>query len=304
MASPVNAHPAGPLIDALDLTDRMYVGYFLLQGAAILAQRERLPHWEVFIAIHAAALGTISMLVIMRRRNRVWRFLHDWYPVAMPILTFEEVARLSFLFANHWQDLHILEFEQRIFGVHPTVWIQQFASPFLTEVLQVGYFSYFVLLMIVAGVLYRRADRQPFYAVMAASVLSYLLCYVFFLAFPTEGPAYTLREWHTVELDGWFFHWAVGLIQSQAGVHGNAFPSAHVAGAVAALLYGWRYAPRLGAWLTPLVILLCLGAVYDRYHYVSDVVAGIPIGAITALILFQVEARLGLRNRLRLVPDA
>jgi membrane-associated phospholipid phosphatase len=34
----------------------------------------------------------------------------------------------------------------------------------------------------------------------------------------------------------------------------------------------------LGAALTPLVALLCVGAVYDRYHYVSDVVSGLVVG--------------------------
>jgi membrane-associated phospholipid phosphatase len=44
------------------------------------------------------------------------------------------------------------------------------------------------------------------------------------------------------------------------------------------LVFAWRYARPLGALLTPLVVLLCVGAVYDRYHYVSDVSAGIALG--------------------------
>jgi membrane-associated phospholipid phosphatase len=73
----------------------------------------------------------------------------------------------------------------------------------------------------------------------------------------------------------------------RAGVHGNAFPSAHVAGAVVPLIFAWRYAPTLASWLSPLVVLLSVAAVYDRYHYASDVVAGIIVGGAAAgLVLF------------------
>jgi membrane-associated phospholipid phosphatase len=67
------------------------------------------------------------------------------------------------------------------------------------------------------------------------------------------------------------------LVREAAGRH-NAFPSAHVAGAVVALIFAWRHAPKLGLSLPPLVTLLCLGAVYDRYHYLSDVGRELSLG--------------------------
>ncbi len=86
----------------------------------------------------------------------------------------------------------------------------------------------------------------------------------------------------------------VQLIQSNAGVHGNAFPSVHVAGGVVSLFFAWKYAPKLGLALTPLVFLLCIGAVYDRYHYVSDVIAGLEVGIIASWII--VRGWLGTRS--------
>jgi membrane-associated phospholipid phosphatase len=156
----------------------------------------------------------------------------------------------------------------------------------LTEILEIGYFSYFVLLMIVGGTLYARQDKLPFRQVMGATVLAYLMCYVVFILVPTEGPAHTLAAQHNFPLPGGGpFHWMVQVIQSNAGVHGNAFPSAHVAGGVVSLFFACKYIPRLGLALTPLVFLLCIGAVYDRYHYVSDVIAGIVVGVIASWII-------------------
>ena len=262
--------------------DRLYLAYFLGLGVLIFALRQRVPAWPAYLALHVLCLATLLLLAARARRDRVCSFLHDWYPLAAFIVCFEEVARLSFLLVDGWQDAGLLALEARLFPVPPTVWLQQFASPLFTELMEVGYFSYFLLLMIVGGVLYGRADRRPFRDIMTASVLSYFSCYAVFLLFPTEGPAHTLAAQHTVALHGGPFHWAVLLIQRLGGVHGNAFPSSHVAAGVVALIFAWRYAPRLGAALTPLVLLLCAGAVYDRYHYFSDVVAGVAVGGLVA----------------------
>jgi membrane-associated phospholipid phosphatase len=269
----------------LNPVDRLYAGYFLGIGVLIFALHQRVPAWPTFLVLHAACLALVLLLAAAARRDPVCNFLHDWYPLVAFIVCFEEVARLSFLFVDGWQDAWLLALEARLFPVPPTVWLQQFASPLFTELMELGYFSYFALLMIVGGVLYGRADRRPFRQVMTASVLSYFFCYAVFLLFPTEGPAHTLAALHTVALHGGPFHWAVLEIQRLGGVHGNAFPSSHVAAGVVALIFAWRYAPRLGAALTPLVLLLCAGAVYDGYHYLSDVVAGVVVGGLAAAVV-------------------
>lgn len=261
-----------------NFTGRMYLVYFVGVAILILLLRHRVPGWPALLALHLVCIAVVLLLVVNARRFPI---VYDWYPVAMPILTFQLVARLNFLFVDGWRDRYLLAFEAWLFPQPPTVWLGRFASPVVTEVLQIGYFSYYFLMVIIAAVLYRRTDKAPFAGAVAASVLSYLLCYVVFITFPTEGPAHTLRHWHTVPLTGGLFHWLVNFMQ-RGGVHGNAFPSAHVAGAVAPLFFAWRYAPKLAAWLTPFVILLCIGAVYDRYHYASDIFAGIIVGAAAA----------------------
>jgi membrane-associated phospholipid phosphatase len=109
---------------------------------------------------------------------------------------------------------------------------------------------------------------------MSATVLGYIICYIIYLVFPTESPARTLSQTPVAQLPGGPFHWAVNLIQHHGGVHGNAFPSGHIMSAAVTLLFALRYTRRLGWVLLPLFLLMCVGSVYDRYHYFSDVVAG------------------------------
>jgi membrane-associated phospholipid phosphatase len=269
----------------LNLTDWLFASYLASTGLLIVSRHQQIDSWRLLVLAHVFGIAAIALLANLAARSKIINFLHHWYPLVLPIATFEEVALLSRHILPGWRDDFFLHLEGKLFSVPPTVWFGQHASWWLTEILQIGYFSYYVLLIIVGGTLYARDDKRPFRSVMAASTLSYLLCYVVFIALPTEGPAHTLAAMHTQHLSGGPFHALVNFIQRHGGVHGNAFPSSHVAAAVVALLYAWRYAPKLGRVLTPFVVLLSVGAVYDRYHYVSDVVGGIVVGiAATGLI--------------------
>jgi membrane-associated phospholipid phosphatase len=267
-------------VGLLSAVDRLYFSWFIALSVAVAIR-----HQTGYLVLHAGLVLGIGLLAWGAMRDPSVAFAHDWYPLLLFIVSFEEVARLSFLFVNHWQDDYILRFEERLFTVPPTMWLSQHQSRALTELVNVGYFGYFLLLIIVGAALYRRREKRPFQQVVTASVVAYLLCYVAFLLFPTEGPAHTLSGQDPAPLHGGPFYWAVLLIQNHAGVHGNAFPSSHVAAGMVALIFAWRYLPKLGAALTPIVLLLCAGAVYDGYHYLSDVVAGLVVGALAASVV-------------------
>lgn len=285
------AAPASwPVSQELNFTDRVFIVFFFLLSISVLMRSCRVPGWPTVVSINLICFTVVMLLARQASRSRVWRFLHDWYPLAMFIVCFEEVSRLSFLFVDSWRDHYLLTLEARIFSMPPTVWLGRHTSPLLTEMLEAGYFSYFVLLMIVGGVFQWRQDRKAFRLVMDATVLAYVACYVVFLLFPTEGPAHTLAAQHSLPIvGGGPFHWVVQFIQRTAGVHGNAFPSAHVAGGVVSLVFAWRFVPRLGHVLTPFVILLCICAVYDRYHYLSGVLAGIVFGILASAVVLRFE---------------
>jgi len=115
------------------------------------------------------------------------------------------------------------------------------------------------------------------------SVVMYLIAFAVYLTFPLEGPRHALTGFQ-VPPPGWLFSWLVRLIQGGAGVHGNALPSSHVALASLCALSAQRHLPRLAPILWVSVSLICLGAVYNGYHYFSDVVAGILV-ALTSTVV-------------------
>ena len=201
--------------------DRLYVGYFVGLSALVVLQRHRIEDWPAFLALHAAGLGVVAAPSQASHR-RPWA--HAWYAVLMPLVTFPEVARLNLMFADGWRDAHLLAAEAWLFPEPPTFWLRRMVPPLVAELFQIGYLSYFLLLVMVAGVLRRRGQDAPFRGVIAASVLAYLLCYVVFLAAPMEGPVHTLRQLSGPPPFDGPFHALVRLVQ-RAACTATPFPA-------------------------------------------------------------------------------
>ena len=268
-------------------TDRLLLTYWSVLSVAIILRRDRVESWPSLLILHAVLIAII--LVLARQRDR-WPHAHAWYPLLLPLIAFPEAALLHDLFVDEWRDRYILEFEARLFDVPPTVWLGQWQRQSFSEMVQFGYLSYFFFLPLIGVVLYQRPDKTPFFGVMAATMLAYVVCYGIYLIFPTEGPAHTLTHMHTTPIPNGPLASLVQLLQ-RAGTHGNAFPSAHVAGAIVPAMFAAQYAIRYAPLLFASLLLMCVGAVYDRYHYASDIAAGLLIGGACALLMIRKLSR-------------
>jgi membrane-associated phospholipid phosphatase len=282
--------------DRTQFTDRLYLAWFLGLAALIAWHRDRVEAWPALVGSQIAAGAVIAALAAAAPRLRA---AHAWYPLLVPLFTFPVVAELNLMLVPDWQDAPVLALEGWLFPEPPTVWLPRVVPVPLAEVFRAGYLSYFLLLLVVAGVFWRSGEEAPFRGVIAASVLAYLVCYVIFLAWPMEGPAHTLRHLSTDPIAGGPVRALVRLVQ-RAGVHGNAFPSAHVAGALPPLVYACVYRPRLGAVIVVAVVLMGLGAVHDGYHYASDIVAGAAVGGVAAGAVLAIQRAPAWARRLRL----
>jgi membrane-associated phospholipid phosphatase len=76
-------------------------------------------------------------------------------------------------------------------------------------------------------------------------------------------------------------------ILKHGSIHAISFPSAHVASALAVALVLLRFSPKIGLIFLVVSILISIGAVIGRYHYVLDVL----LGAVTAILVFLASYR-------------
>jgi membrane-associated phospholipid phosphatase len=268
-------------------------GYLILSSILIFTFSNHLAHPWKLIGAQTIVATLILVLSVMGARaeeraqregvtlsTQFWHFWRHWYPHLFFLFCFEELAYLVHLVNPIWQDRRLIAFDHWMFGVHPAVWLEQFATPLRNDVFQLAYLTYFVYLLVLGGILYHRREWQAYWSVMTYSAVGYALGYVIAILFPIQSPWHAMAGmWHG-ELDGGPFTATINLIEHYGRVRGAAFPSQHVAGSVAALWGAWRHRRWLFWVMLPLVAVMCFSTVWGRYHYVADIFGGIVTGTL------------------------
>jgi membrane-associated phospholipid phosphatase len=218
------------------------------------------------------------------RTQRFWHFWRHWYPHLFFLFCFEELGVLVRLVSPRWQDAKLIAFDHWLTGVHPSIWLEQFATPARNEFMQFAYLTYFVYLVVLGGILYYREDWRGYWSVMTYSAVAYAIGYVIAIFFPIESPWFAMAgSWHG-ELHGGPFTAVINFIEHCGRVRGAAFPSEHVAGSFAALWGAWRHRRWLFWVMLPLVLCMCVSTVWGRYHYVVDIFGGMVTGTLGYVI--------------------
>lgn len=272
--------------------------YLGVSSALIALFAENLKHPLRLIALQTLVAAIILLLCTIEAKSArapkhlgdltaSQKFLHfwrHWYPHLFFLFCFEELAQLVHLFSPNWHDAKLIAFDYWLAGVHPSVWLERFASPGLNDLLQFAYLTYFVYLLVLGAILYYRQDWHGYWSAMTYSAVAYSIGYVIAILFPIESPWFSMAGWWHGELHGGVFTTTINFIEHYGRVRGAAFPSEHVAGSFAALWGAWRHRRWLFWVMLPLVLAMCFSTVWGRYHYVVDIFGGIITGTLGYVI--------------------
>ena len=271
----------------MNLTDRIYLTVHLALTVLVCAYHQRVENWTWYVTWNFGVIAVILLLARKQSDGVGWEFAHDWLPAIFFITVFEEVSYLSLSIRGDWQNDHLIAFESLLFAVPPALWMHEHASSWMVEFLEFGYFVFYPLYPVFGGMFWAWRERPRFAGTFRrltdALSVGYVLCYATYLLFPAQSPANRLGVQQIASAHGGPFQTMVRLIQNHGGVHGNAFPSAHIMLAFVVLLFVYRFLPRVAPWVLMSNLLMCFGAVYDGYHYASDVVAGALIGIVLGI---------------------
>ncbi len=122
-----------------------------------------------------------------------------------------------------------------------------------------------------------------------ASAVAFYISYLGFIFLPVEGPRYALAALHQIEIKGFVFAPLAQWIVKVGGLRGGCMPSSHVAVACVVFVFCYKYSRRLFYFLGPLILSLFVGTVWGRFHYLSDVVAGILVGVVSLYLAAKIE---------------
>lgn len=286
-------------------TDKIVIAYLIIIALLIVIFSYRIDWFAWFFALHASLIAAVVLLARWDSRPvtpsplgpfapslplPLASFAHGWYPIALVPLTYEELTYLIPRVHPHDFDSALAAIDYRIFGVHPTVWLERITWPALTEVLQLTYSTYYFLPLILGIVLWRKRWFERFHFWVFVVVLGFYLSYLGYIAVPAIGPRFlpSIAEAQTKPLTGlWFFQPVRQMLDSAEGITRDCFPSGHTELTLLVLYYAHRFHRKTFLWLLPLGTGVIVSTVCLRYHYVIDVVAG----ALLAVAIVMIASR-------------
>jgi membrane-associated phospholipid phosphatase len=276
------------------LVDLTCVAYFTLIGLLLVFFHKDVPYWPFYVVLHIFIILSILEIVRWGEKNRdrkiPW-FLRTFYPIAILLIAWGELdGIIPMFFGNYWATDVMIRVEKSIFGVLPILWIKQFYCPWLDELMNLLYSSYYVFMPIVPLTLYIKKKHEAALAAFSFGIFAYLSNFLFFFLLPALSPmmAESLSDQNIGSWTGYVFADFIRLLQSDGTCRGATFPSSHISGIFVWSFVALRYQRPLGYVLLPLAFGVAIATPYLGYHYALD-----PIfGFVWALICYPVALKI------------
>lgn len=255
--------------------------FFLLVLTVIYSKA--IPSAGYLALIYASIIFFQIILVYLGRINSFLALTRDMiFPVLCVLMIFDSLGLIVHSINPHDIDYLLIRIDYRIFGGYPSVFLEGMINPFLTDVLQLAYSTYYFLPGILGIVLKVKGKSEAFEKSLFLILLCFYLSYIGYLLFPALGPRYTMQHLYDKELDGFLVSGPIqNVLNLLEGVKRDAFPSGHTAVALTVLLLAYRYERTLFRWMLVPVLLIIFATVYCRYHYVIDVICGFMLTVVT-----------------------
>ena len=219
--------------------------------------------------------------------------LRDWTPFILVVFIYENLHDLSGNLTNYNIAEYLHHFDVALFGVEPTLWMQKIAHPWLTDLMAIFYAPYLAYPLILMGIFSLAGRRHDFQNVSMALILTFVIGFICYAAFPCNPPRFHLEGAFTdpVKLSGSFIYFHLqGVLDEHTAVRGAAMPSLHTAISSVALYFAFRYRNYSKLLKTifyvyvPLIIGLWVATVYLRHHWIPDILAGWAVALLSIVI--------------------
>ena len=243
--------------------------------------------WPGLVARNAGAtLAVLGAAAITPRvRQPLLRFLLRTGTITLAYAyLFSAVAGLQMIVHGRWLDDVVLGFEHRLFGVQPTLWLERFTTPALTEWLMFCYVVYLPFYPLLCAIIFWKRGAAAMEEYFFTLGLANVLCDLGFILLPVASPLYWMADQYTVPLNGYFFTGLGEFIRFRCHYPGGSLPSPHAAAATVMWLMAWKHHRPTFFLVTPVILSLYVSTFYGRYHYLTDAVAGIAAAALAVVL--------------------
>ncbi len=265
--------------------DLLNLLFLLFLTSLVVLSHERIGNPSLLIVLYSVLILLQVIVIRIKDKGTVLRLLHRLiFPTLSILLIFDSFEKIVHDLNPRDIDALLIRIDYRLLGIYPTVELEKIMSPFLTDLLQLSYTSYYLIPFALAIALYRK-NKEEFDRALFFVMLCFYLSYLGYLLFPALGPRYTMAHLQTRDLEGWIATGHIqGVLNTLEGIKRDAFPSGHTGVGLTVLYLAYRYERLLFFVLLPVVAALVFSTVYCRYHYVVDVLGGIALTLLTIII--------------------
>jgi membrane-associated phospholipid phosphatase len=270
--------------------DLLLAGYLAVVSLVALIRAPGQPGCWWLLAAHAL-FGLLLYLVTWPGLGPVGRTIRELYPLLLLVGLYSEIDVLNGPSGRPVYDAIVQRWELAIFGAQvSSEWWRSMPSRLWSAAMHAAYLSYYLIVVAPAFYFAWRRDLDALRHFVLVVMTTFVACYLAFIFFPVAGPYYVFPR-----PDAWFtdnvFARMVYNTLATGSSYGAAFPSSHVAAAVAATLSAARGSKGL-AWALALpTVLLTVAVVYCQMHYGIDAVAGLLVGMIVAAAVRRSEVQ-------------
>jgi len=263
-------------------TDLLTISYQLIVLFIILLNFRAIHNVFYFVLFHILVIVFLYWIAFTDD-SPFFKWLKNWNIILIMPMNYSE---LHYLVHNvHPRDFDnlLMQIDYRFFGLHPTVWMESWATPWLTEYLQIVYTTFYFLPIVLAVYLLRKNRLPDFNFFVFVIVLGYYASYLGYFTVPALGPRFTLDHLQNVPLSGlWLTDILRDTLNRLESIQRDAFPSGHTVITLLTMWFAWKFSKTYFWILMVIGTSLVFSTVYLRYHYVIDVLAGFVL---TGLVL-------------------
>lgn len=274
-------------VDKLNPVDKWLAAYLAFVTVVILFRWPFAAADWWMLAMHLLVAALLTLFTRLDSTMKIGNVLHTLYPLTLIFPLYTQIGLLNdqlgegVVLAN---DSLIQSIEAVIFGGQISyTWLRQYPSVFWSGVLHLAYLSYYAIITIGPVLLSARRRLGEATTVIHATMVAFVICYVWFILFPVAGPNWVFDHPTGPVREVWSARLVYSVLAGGSS-YGAAFPSSHVAASLAATLTLLRVWRPLGLFVAVPCVLLIVATVYCQMHYGVDAAAGIVVGLGASLV--------------------
>ena len=274
------------IVSTLRPADSLNLSFLFFLTALVLFFRQRIGAAGQLVALYSLLFFFQIVLVRFGNREGLMGWMYDLiFPTISILLIFDSLGKIVHSVNPRDIDPLLIRLDYMIFGFYPTVMMERWISPCLTDIMQLAYSSYYFLPLTLGVTLKMRRKEGALGHSLFLIMFCFYLSYVGYMLMPALGPRYTMAHLQHADLRGFLIAGPIQeMLNRLEGIKRDAFPSGHTAVALTVLYLSYLHARGLFRLFLPVVLALIFSTVYCRYHYVVDVLGGVVLAGIAIIV--------------------